>query len=117
MIRTKLFMALALTGFGAAALGINASLPGPAPPRLPPRVEAASAPVVMLRAMEVPEASQEVMLDPVTIYSRSPARRLAVAAPALVPCSDWRTMASGPSGRGVRALCVPGSRPPTSQAQ
>jgi hypothetical protein len=116
MIRTKLFMAFTLTGFGAAALGINASLPGPAPPRLPPRAEAVYAPVVALRAVEVPEVSREVMLGPVTIYSRPPARRARVA-PALVPCSDWRAMASGPSGRGVRALCVPGSQPPTSQAR
>lgn len=111
MIRTKLFMALTLTGFGAAALGINASLPGPAPPRLPPRAEVASAPIATLGVIEVPEASREVTLDPVTIYARVPTRRTAAVAQELVPCSDWRAMASGPSERGVRALCVPGSRP------
>jgi hypothetical protein len=111
MLRTKLFMALTLTGFGAAAVGINASLPGPAPPRLPPPVEAVGAPIASLRVMDVPEASREVTLDPVTIYARVPGRRTAAVTPALVPCSDWRAMASGPSGRGVRTLCLPSSRP------
>ena len=110
MIGTKLFMALALTGFGAAALGINASLPGPAPPRLAPPPEARSAPIKTVRTIEVPEVnSREITLEPVTIYARFAARRTAPVTPALVPCSDWRAMASGPSARGVRALCVPGS--------
>jgi hypothetical protein len=113
MISTKVFLALALTGLGAASIGTDAYLmfgkrpkipvaqaetPRPAPPRA---IQKAVSPPVA-------EASHEVTLEPVMVYGRVHRYVASVQPPpkqsGLRPCSDWRAL--GPAGRGVRTLCT-----------
>jgi hypothetical protein len=70
-------------------------------PRAPPPAE---------KPVAHPEArSLVVTIEPVLVYGSLPRHRVAaprsVAKPALVPCSDWRALESGPAGHGVRTLC------------
>jgi hypothetical protein len=113
MLGTKPFIALVLTGFGAASLGINTALPKrPAyTPAVPAGLDTVDTPAA-IRPAAAPVVDRVLTLPPVTIYSRGSAR-VALKAPdvptVLVPCSAWRPLESGPAGRGVTTLCVPGS--------
>src|SRR5882757_5037565 len=123
MISAKVFAAIAVTGFGAATMGTDAYLSAaetaPAPPhreQRPPAAARRPEPV----AVSVREPVPVLMLDPVTIYARIAPRARAIAPPAppkeLVVCSHWRAPESGPTGRGVRDLCMadfPTGAPPT----
>ena len=52
--------------------------------------------------------TSELILDPVTIYGRD-ARGIGARQPqkaVLQPCSEWHALASGPSDRRVKDLCL-----------
>lgn len=110
MYRIKAIAAVALAGLGGATIGTDAYMASHGSP------PAREVPIPIHPVPEPPTAqavapSPVVMLEPVTIESRLPARhKIAAAAPAaeertLVPCSDWRSLETGPSDRGVRTLC------------
>lgn len=112
MISTKAVVALALTGLGAATVSTDAYLMFHHHAPVSPRKEAEipRAPPPAPRAPVHPEErSTTVTIEPVLVYGTLPRHR-AVAAkpmaePALVPCSEWRALESGPAGHGVRTLC------------
>ena len=120
MISIKAIAAISLTGLGAAAMSADVYLAShtttvPAEAREPtrgfhPRVPARSVP----SAPSPAPAEAVVTLQPVTIYAsagvpRSVRRALKAAPEAreLVPCSEWRSLESGPAGHRVQALCIP----------
>ena len=112
MISIKALMAISLTGLGAAAMGADAYLASHHP--VAARVEPVThEPLLVAMTPETPEPSpvvedRVVTLDPVTIYARTVTpRRVARKAPerVLVPCSEWRSLESGPAGHQVQRLC------------
>ncbi|HEX3597584.1 MAG TPA: hypothetical protein VHU80_20890 [Polyangiaceae bacterium] len=115
MIRIKALAAIGLAGLGGATMGTDVYLASRQ--STPPATEAAKPnppPPRVARPLPVPRArvDQDVVeLPPYTIYSRVSARKPHVRqkTPELVPCSNWRSLAAGPEGRGVRALCTPPS--------
>jgi hypothetical protein len=114
MFRIKAILAIGLAGLGGATMGTDAYLVAheskPKPPAVqpaPPVAPPAMPPVVQ------PRAEQVLTFPPTVIYSRLPhgaARAQAVAATPiateLVPCSDWRSLDTGPAGRSVQMLCA-----------
>ena len=117
MFRIKAIAAVVLGGLGGATLGTDvylASHDTAAPPVAAVVTPAPSPPLVTEAPKSVADSNPILILSPVTIYSRNVAR-IARRAPAaepvkseLVVCSNWRSLATGPEGRGVRTLCVPG---------
>src|SRR5690348_8778593 len=121
MLRIKAIAAVALAGLGSATMGTDvymASHTKASPPKevveqaIP--VRAIPEPVIVAPA---PAPEPVLMLPPVTLYARDRSRHAArQAAPVeepkeqgLVACSDWRSLDTGPQGRGVRTLCTPPS--------
>ena len=117
MFRIKAIAAVALAGLGGATMGTDAYMASHRPAahgyELPSYEVPKPAPV----AAEAPKvqkdvASDVVMIEPVTITSRPAVRHRAVAQVApepqreYVPCSNWRSLETGPAGRGVRTLCT-----------
>ena len=51
-------------------------------------------------------ATDEMMLDPVTIYGRTVATTKPAQRAVLQPCSAWRSLATGPADRRVKDLCL-----------
>jgi hypothetical protein len=113
MISTKVFLALALSGLGAASMGADAYLMFGKRPKIPaaqaetPRPK----PTPPVAASHPPEEVNHVVtIDTVMVYGHM--HHHVATAPAaakksgLVPCSDWRSLESGPAGRGVRTLCT-----------
>lgn len=121
MFRIKAIAAVALAGLGSATMGTDMYMAShtKAPPPKAEVVEQA----IPIRAMPepvlvvpAPEPEPVLMLPPVTLYARDRSRHARQAAPVqepreqgLVACSDWRSLQSGPEGRGVRTLCTPSS--------
>ena len=111
MISTKVFLALALTGLGAASMGADAYLMFGKRPKIPAaQAETLKPKPALPQAVAPPamQASHEVTLEPVMVYGRVQ-RYVASAFPppkqsSLRPCSDWRAL--GPAGKGVRTLCT-----------
>ena len=116
MISIKAIAAISLTGLGAAAMSADVYLANhatPAPPDLTPEPPRTFHPLVVPTPAPAPVATV-VTLEPVTILASAPAprvaRRVSKPAPApreLVPCSEWRSLESGPAGHRVQTLCVP----------
>ena len=117
MFRIKAIAALALAGLGGATMGTDVYLSShhPSASRFElPKYEAPKPPAVAVRELPSPAATSPVVsIDPVTIASRTPVHRRAAVPIApqpvqkeFVPCSEWRSLDTGPAGRGVRTLCV-----------
>ena len=117
MFRIKAIAAVALAGLGGATMGTDAYMASHRPAahgyELPNYQASTPAPV----AVEAPQVQKDVakdvvMIQPVTITSRPALRHRAVAQVArepqqeFVPCSSWRSLETGPAGRGVRTLCT-----------
>ncbi|HVW27519.1 MAG TPA: hypothetical protein VHC69_19275 [Polyangiaceae bacterium] len=119
MFRIKAIATLALAGLGGATMGTDVYLsshhPSPSPTAFElPKYEAPKpAPVAVPERAAPAAARSTVTIAPVTIASRIPVHhRVApqIAQPPaekeLVPCSEWRSLDTGPADRGVRTLCV-----------
>jgi hypothetical protein len=117
MFRIKAIAALALAGLGGATMGTDAYLAAhhPSAPNYELPQMAVSKPMSEAAPLRPSQTvtNDVVTLSPVTITSRPAARRR--AAPQVVqeprdqrfvPCSEWRSLDTGPAGRGVRTLCV-----------
>jgi hypothetical protein len=118
MITMKAIAAISLTGLGAGTMSTDMYLASHAtstPPAMP--VEAKSPPAFVPAEPPPSRAAGSVVtLEPVTIYASAALARVVrrtpqAAAPAqpreLVPCSDWRSLESGPAGHRVQSLCAP----------
>ncbi len=117
MFRIKAIAAVALAGLGGATMGADVYMASHRPAARGyelPNYQAPNPPPV---AVEAPRAQKEastdvVTIEPVTIESRARARPRAVVEAArepqqeFVPCSSWRSLETGPAGRGVRTLCA-----------
>jgi hypothetical protein len=116
MFRIKAIAALALAGLGGATLGTDAYMASHRPSAHAYELPNYEAPKPAPVTVEAPRVQNEtgnavVTIDAVTIKSRPPARHRAVARVVqepqqeFVPCSNWRSLDTGPAGRGVRTLC------------
>lgn len=113
MISVKPLVTLVLMGLGSATVGTDVYLAGktkhvaPTPDVVTTFVPPAASTIVMVTTPE-PEPNPVLVLPPVTIESRAFKRTVSAKPPAqeLVVCSNWRALESGPSGHGVRNLCV-----------
>jgi hypothetical protein len=116
MFRIKAIAALALAGLGGATLGTDAYMASHRPSAHGYALPSYEAPKPAPVAVDAPRIQRDpanavVTIDAVTIKSRSAVRRRAVARVAqepqqeFVPCSSWRSLDTGPAGRGVRTLC------------
>jgi hypothetical protein len=124
MFRIKAIAALALAGLGGATMGTDAYLASHhrTASEIAPHQSEASTPVVAATKPAPAATSTVVTLEPITLTSRAPARhhaapRMAPPPPVdeqeFVPCSDWRSLETGPADRGVRTLCVRDVTPQT----
>ena len=114
MISLKAAAAVTLTGLGASTLGVDGYLlsnhhriesNAPAEGFLPPvRIAVPD----KSTSVEV-ETPALLVLEPVLIRARVRHRAAPEAPAALVPCSDWQSLASGPAARHVQRLCTPAS--------
>lgn len=107
MISIKALMAISMTGLGAAAMGADVYLASH-------KTEAvhaepvATRPVALAAKVDPPApVDRTVTLEAVTVYGSVWTPHKAASAPqrALVPCSDWRSLESGPAGHRVQQLC------------
>jgi hypothetical protein len=117
MFRIKAIAALALAGLGGATMGADVYLASHRPAahgfELPKYQAPNPAPVAVEASRVQKEARNDVVtIEPVTITSRPRARHRPVVEAAsepqqeFVPCSNWRSLETGPAGRGVRTLCT-----------
>ncbi len=117
MFRIKAIAAIALTGLGGATMGADVYMASHRPAAHGYELPGYQAPKRAPVAVEAPRVQKDVSKDvvaiePVTITSRPRARHRAAAVAAsepqqeFVPCSNWRSLETGPEGRGVRTLCT-----------
>jgi hypothetical protein len=117
MISIKVAAALGLTGLGASTLVGDAFLlskqtPNPVEEsvvRVPVTFGTQRSAIPRESSSSVDDSTQQaVVLEPIVIRSRPAPRHAVTATPerALVPCSDWRALATGPAGRHVQQLCL-----------
>ncbi|HEX4478985.1 MAG TPA: hypothetical protein VH142_28070 [Polyangiaceae bacterium] len=113
MISIKPLASLVLMGLGSATVGTDVYLAGkpkpvaPTPEVVTTFVPPAASSIVVVTTPE-PDPNPVVVLPPLTIENHRSKRAVTAKPPAqeLVVCSNWRELESGPSGHGVRNLCV-----------
>jgi hypothetical protein len=118
MMSVKAVFAVSMAAMGASTLGVSAYIAThPTVSARSPPVEAELVPLprsrfefVLASSMdaEKPTLERELMLDPLTIYGKDSGRIGARQAQEAVlqPCSAWRSLASGPTSRRVKDLCL-----------
>lgn len=117
MFRIKAIAAVALAGLGGATMGTDVYMASHRPAAHGyelPNYQAPKPAPVAVESLQVQKdvGNDVVMIEPVTITSRPALRHRAVAQAArepvqeFVPCSSWRSLDTGPAGRGVRTLCT-----------
>ena len=119
MMSVKAVFAVSMAAIGASTLGVSAYVAShPSAPARPSPIEAEVAPLpptrfefVLASSMDAKKSTvaRELMLDPVVVYGRDPAR-FGARQPekaVLQACSGWHSLASGPASRRVKDLCLP----------
>jgi hypothetical protein len=118
MMSVKAVFAVSMTAIGASTLGVSAFVgKHPTEPATSPSIEAEVAPLpragfefVLASSLDPDKSTvtRELILDSVTIYG-SDSVRIGARQPqeaVLRPCSAWHPLASGPSDRRVKDLCL-----------
>jgi hypothetical protein len=118
MFRIKAIAAVALAGLGGATMGTDVYMASHRPAAHrdeSPSSEVSKPAPIAVEAQRVDKDMQNpvVTISPVTLKSHPPGRHRAASQVAreeprqeFVPCSNWRSLDTGPQGRGVRTLCV-----------
>jgi len=118
MMSVKAVFALSMTAIGASTLSVSAYVAKhpPVSARPPPieadvvRLPPTRFEFVLASSLDAEKSTEttELMLDPVTIYGKD-SMRIGARQPqkaVLQPCSAWHPLASGPSNRRVKDLCL-----------
>jgi hypothetical protein len=118
MMSVKAAFAVSMTAIGASTLGVSAYVAEhPNVSATSPPIEAEVVPLprtgfefVLASSLDAEKSTgtRELILDAVTIYG-SDSVRIGARQPrgaVLQPCSAWHSLASGPSDRRVKDLCL-----------